>query len=156
MNEAEQFFMRHAGWSYDPETETPEQGMIRGARQLAAAEARFKAGPYFANHEPDDQPWDGDEPYDGPLWIVSLYSVAGTSEPELIGSLGSVACEADDPYMRVVIAELASEHIKDDEPEQDDESAGEHAKTCPYPPGYCYGNCPVCGRHNAWGCGHER
>lgn len=109
----EQFFYDHAGWSYDPKTETERQGRERGAKSLAAAEKRLKDGPYYFTTEPDDVPWDGDLPYDGPLWIVSLWSVRGTASGELIGSIGSVACESGDPYMRVVRAELASEYIPD-------------------------------------------
>lgn len=38
----EEFFYKHAGYSYDPATETEEQGKRRGAAQLATAE-RFAA-----------------------------------------------------------------------------------------------------------------
>ena len=105
------FFREHAGFGYNPATETPEQGRERCARELADAEARLKAGPYYVDHEPDDVPWDGDVPWAGPVWIVRLWSVAGTGEPELIGSLGSVACDDGDPYLRVVAAQLAAEHL---------------------------------------------
>jgi hypothetical protein len=107
----EQFFYEHAGYGFDRATETSEQGHVRTARLLAAAEQALKAGPYFVDHTPDDEPWDGVVPYDGPLWVVTLYSVSGATESEVIGSLSSVACEADDPYMRVVAAELAREYI---------------------------------------------
>lgn len=109
----EQFFYDHAGWSYNPEMETEEQGRERGARALAAAEKRLKDGPYYVDHTPDDMPWDGDMPYDGPLWNVDLYSVENSTTAVLIGSIGSVACEENSPYMRVVAAELANEHIPD-------------------------------------------
>lgn len=132
--EAEQFFYDNAGWSYDPATESEEEGRWRCARVLAEAEARLKAGPYFVDHEPDDLPWDGDVPYDGPLWIVTLYSVAGNLDGEILGSLSSVACEADDPYMRVVAAELASEWLH---------RAGYVCKRCngPSPVGIGYVDC---------------
>lgn len=110
---AEQFFYEHAGYGRLRDEETEEQARARYARLLATAEQALKDGPYFVAHEPDDEPWYGDEPYDGPLWIVSLYSVSGATGAEVIGSLGSVACEADDPYMRVVAAELAHEYIPD-------------------------------------------
>lgn len=111
LTEAEQFFYDHAGWSYSPETETPEVGRERGAIELARAEERMKNGPYYVTTEPDDMPWGGDFPYDGPMWIVSLWSVEGVAIGEVIGSIGGVACESGDPYMRVVRAELALEHI---------------------------------------------
>jgi hypothetical protein len=107
LSEAERFFYDHAGNSYNPRIE------IEAARRLAAAEQRMKDGPYFIAVTPDDVPWDGDVPYDGPLWIVGLYSVEGSTDSELIGSIGSVATETvSDPYIRVVAAELASENIK--------------------------------------------
>lgn len=109
--EAEQFFYEHAGYSYDRATETAEQGRRRGARVLAMAEKKLINGPYFVSREPDPDPWDGDVPYDGPLWVITLWSVAGTAEPVALASLGSVACEPSDSYMRVVAAELAAEHL---------------------------------------------
>jgi hypothetical protein len=113
MTDAERFFYEHGGYGYDPKTETPEQGRARCARELAAAEERLKSGPYFVDVElDDDQTWDGDVPYDGPLWQALLYSVAGGTSRELIGSLSSIACEtSDDPYLRVVAAELALEYV---------------------------------------------
>lgn len=112
MTEAERFFYEHAGWSWDPATETEEEGRLRCARELAAAEARLKAGPFYVGWVPDDVPWDGDVPYDGPLWIVQLWSVADSAGPELLGAIGSVAEEDGGPYLRVVAAELADQYIK--------------------------------------------
>lgn len=111
---AERFFYDHAGYSYSPATQTPEQGHVESARRLARAEARLNAGPYFVSHEPDDRPWDGDTPYDGPLWTVTLWCVSGTADPEILGSLSSVACEDGDPYLRVIAAELASEYLPEE------------------------------------------
>lgn len=110
---AERFFYEHAGYSYD-RTETAEQGRVSTARALAAAEARLTAGPYLIDAVPDDVPWDGDEPYDGPLWIVTLWSVAESAHQTDLGSIGSVACEEGGWYMRVVAAELALEHLPKD------------------------------------------
>lgn len=110
--EAVSFFFQYGGLAYDPKTETAEEGRERHARETAAAEQRLKDGPYFIDVTPDDQPWDGDVAYDGPLWVVTLFSVEGvTDNPTIIGSVGSVACERDDTYMRVVAAELAREYL---------------------------------------------
>lgn len=109
--DAVQFFYEHAGYSWVRERETEVEGRRRGAVALAEAEARALAGPFFFDAVPDDQPWDGDAPYDGPLWVVTLYSVEGSAGGNVLGSLGSVACEADDDYMRVVRAELALEYL---------------------------------------------
>lgn len=110
-DEAQRFFYEHAGYSYHAETETADEGRLRCARELAIAEAKLKAGPYFVSAEPDPLPWEGDEPYDGPLWVVLLWSAVDTYAPEVLGSLGSVACEEGDDYLRVVAAELALEHL---------------------------------------------
>lgn len=111
LTEAEQFFYEHAGYSYKTGEETPDAGRMRGARELAAAERRLKSGPYYIDVTPDPEPWDGDVPYDGPLWIVELWSVEETAEPKMLGCLGSVACEEGGDYLRVIAAELADEHI---------------------------------------------
>lgn len=111
MNEAEQFFYDHAGSSYVPAKETLEEGKVRGAKELAAAEQKLKEGPYFVSWETDDRPWDGDVPYDGPLWVAILWSVDGTSTSAPLASLGSIACEEGDPYQRVIEAELMVEHL---------------------------------------------
>lgn len=116
MTEAERFFYEHAAYAWRAaDGQSEEEGHRESARRLAAAEARLKSGPYFIGHEPDEDPWDGDMPYDGPLWNVDLYSVADSLAPVMLGSLGSVACEEGDPYMRVVAAELAAEYIPDEE-----------------------------------------
>lgn len=108
---AEQFFYDNAGYCHNPATETEEQGRRSGAVALARAEERMKAGPYLINVEPDPEPYDGDAPYDGPTWVVTLHSVADSTRPEPLGSVGGVACYEGDPYMRVVAAELASEYL---------------------------------------------
>lgn len=111
------FFYGEAGYSWGAD-ETPDQGRMRGARTLAAAEARLKAGPYFVEFEPDPEPWAGCEPYAGPLWIVCLYRTPddGLGAAELIGAIGQVPAEQGDPYLRVIAAELAAEHIPAEDP----------------------------------------
>src|SRR5688500_4393411 len=109
-HKALRFFFDRAGYSYDPATESPFQGRWRAARVLTDAERRLREGEYWVDVVPDDLPWDGDFPYDGPLWIVSLYR-GPWWEQELLGSLSGVACPQGDPYLRVVAAELAAEHI---------------------------------------------
>lgn len=110
-HKALRFFFDHAGYSYNPATQTPFQGKWEGARILADAERRLKDGPYYISIGPDPHPWDGDVPYNGPLWIVSLWEGTYPWDRELLGSLGSVAAEENDPYLRVVAAELAAEYI---------------------------------------------
>jgi hypothetical protein len=113
LSEAERFFYDHAGFSYGPR-EVLEDRRVAGARMLAAAEARMLAGPFYVSTEPDDQPWDGDVPLgdEFQLVVVTLWSVEGWAAPVLLGCLGSVAIRSEsDPYLRVVAAELALEHL---------------------------------------------
>lgn len=110
-HKALRFFLDHGGYSYDPATQTPFQGKWESARTLADAEERLRKGPYYIEVETDPEPWDGDMPYDGPMWIVTLWRVDDTVQPRVLGSLGGVAAQEDDPYLRVVAAELAAEYI---------------------------------------------
>lgn len=108
MTEAELFFYENAGWSYDPETETSDQGKLRCAHALAQAEMSAAVRGWFVSWETDPEPWDGDTPYYGPLWIAILRDREG----DCLASIGSVACpgQASD-YGRVIDAELADEAI---------------------------------------------
>lgn len=109
LSEREQFFYDHAGYSFKPGEETREQGKRRCALALAAAEQRLTDGPFFVTVERDPDPMDGKS--DEPQWIVGLFTVTGASEPMCLGSMGAVDCPADDPYLRVVAADLADELI---------------------------------------------
>ena len=107
---ATEFFREHAGWSYNPATETAEQGRARGARALAEAEAwAAAAGVRFVWG--DD--WDvGDH--------VAEYDCYEEGEPatcervlaylggEVVAALGCID-DATPEYRRVIEAELASE-----------------------------------------------
>src|SRR5262252_659469 len=107
-NKPEKFFYDHAGWSYNPATETPEEGRTRGAVSLAAAEAWARAqGLWFKWIRNYWDEWDGAEPYDGPIWDC----VALNEDGEPVASLAMIAMENidSDPYRRVVEAELAEE-----------------------------------------------
>lgn len=107
---AYQFFLRHAGYSYDPKTQTSMQGRIQYARQLADAERkarnesfsyRWTVDDIYSNEFSDESPaWQ--------LWSCSMYNADG----QLVNSLGGVDFGHDgnpwsDPYRRVVEAELA-------------------------------------------------
>jgi hypothetical protein len=108
---AYQFFYDRAGFSHKP-PQTREEGHAETARLLAEAYDRFRRGPYYIGLIPDPEPWQGDFPYDGPLWIVTLYGLdENMLEGVPLGSLGGVAAEEGDPYLYVVTAELALEYI---------------------------------------------
>jgi hypothetical protein len=113
MNKSETFFYDHAGYSYHPATETPEQGRIYCATQYAKAEAWARdAGlsfAWFQDPEIDSSDFSDEEPA-WPLWECLVYNEDG----EVIGALGGVDFGRDgsprgDHYRRVVEAELALE-----------------------------------------------
>jgi hypothetical protein len=113
LTDAEQFFYDNAEYSWNPATETQEQGRERCARELAAAEQRMKDGPYYVTEEPDPEGIDWDNGYDGDVWVVQLWKNVDeeTYGDYPLGSLGGVACDEDSPYLRVVAANLALETI---------------------------------------------
>lgn len=79
--------------------------------ELVVAETSLSERPYFIGVEPDPVPYDGDAPYDGPVWTVTLYSVVDRMEPVIQASMGGIACERNDPRIRIVAAELAYDEI---------------------------------------------
>lgn len=115
---AEQFFYDHAGYSFDPRTETEEQGRVRCAQALAAAEQR-----YLDAHRDNGVcvVWEND-PDAARFWekarrdgsadighfdqceIACILDASGLC----LASLGGVL-DADDDYRRVIRAELALE-----------------------------------------------
>lgn len=110
LTDSEQFFYDNAGYSYDPKIKTTEEGRVRCARDLAAAETRLKKGPYMTIVELESDPVDGKSDY--PQWCVVLYEMGEyPGDDTIIGSMGCVDCPEHDPYLRVVAAELALEHI---------------------------------------------
>lgn len=113
----EQFFYEHAGWSYDPKTETKEQGRRRGARLLAKVER-------WASQTGVSYEWDQDgltnrdfqeitnENPEYYLWRV----LARDADGAVIGSLCGVDFGKDgqpwgNPYRRVVEAEISLEQF---------------------------------------------
>jgi hypothetical protein len=110
------FFAEHAGTSYNPATETPEEGAERGARLFARAEAYAKAAGWTFTWRDD---WE--LPHSHEQEFGEAYSGMPDGEPEtcegvtlydenddVLESLGCVD-DADSNYRRVVEAELALE-----------------------------------------------
>ena len=98
MTPAEQFFFDNAGYSYNPETETPEQGRTRCAQRLAAVEEEADRRGWWVE-------WADDGEEDGaPRWCALLRD----SGSAVLGSLGGIDVCAG-PYARVVAAELAAD-----------------------------------------------
>ena len=82
-----QFFYDHVGWSFDPETETSEQGRRKCAELLARAASRalnddlsfeWSIDPYINSSDfSDDDPWS--------LWICRMYDNDGKIIDSLCG-----------------------------------------------------------------------
>lgn len=102
-----EFFHQWAGFSWDPKTETREQGKARCAQLHATAEAWARdAGVRFQWVRDPDCDRSGIE-HGGPLWLCMAWR-----DSTCIGSLGSVDLGESgepwgDPYARVIEAELA-------------------------------------------------
>lgn len=121
-DEAVAFFHAYAGWSYDPDTETSEEGRLRCARALAEAEEFAVAHDWYVEWQRDHDAESSEsieEFKDWPQYMAGLMDADG----DLIGSIGGVMFsgrgdENDDPYSRVVAAELALEARKEHESER--------------------------------------
>jgi hypothetical protein len=107
------FFYDNAGYSYDPKTETPEQGRANCARILACAELISKSigMQYSWTIDPgtDSSAFDNDpEPW--ALWQCLAYDQHGDIVASLHGiDFGRFGHPDSDDYSRVVEAELAAE-----------------------------------------------
>lgn len=104
MNADEQFFYNNAGYSYDPATETPEQGRQRCAQALAAAEAWAQAEGMTVQWADDWADPHGHEETPESCEQATLYDADGF----VVASLGCID-DVDPDYRRVVEAELAAE-----------------------------------------------
>ena len=106
------FFIQHAGYSYNPATETPEEGRRRCARDLAEAEAIARlrgwevrwADDWSIDHETEFDCYDKG----GPETCETALLV--DAQGNVLASLGCVD-DATDEYRRVIEAELADEAV---------------------------------------------
>ncbi len=113
LNDDEQFFYDNAGWAYDPKWETPEHGKAVCAILLAKAERTLKQkSDVTVEWEYDPEPWDGDVEWDGPVYVAIMIRETDESGREILSNLGGIAMtNLDDPYRRVIEAELALESL---------------------------------------------
>lgn len=109
---AEEFFYKHAGWSYNPKTETAEEGRRRCAREMAAAERDAASLGIRVTWQPDPYPVDHVKEFDCYDAEPETCEVATAYGPDgdVLASLGCVD-DATPEYRRVVEAELADEAI---------------------------------------------
>ena len=124
MNTDEQFFYDHAGYGWNPVTETEDQGRVNNARALANAERTARERWWVVYWEDDwsigctHRKFYGeayDEPYPADPETcerVTLVEIGDNDDDN--GVLASIGCvdDATDDYRRVLAAELASEAIE--------------------------------------------
>ena len=109
MNRDEQFFYDHAGFGYDPKTQTADEGRTECAKQLAAAELAFMRCPGAACGWFDDDSSAAELRRERERFKTCEYAVL-TINGENVTSLHAIT-DATDAYRRVVRAELALEVI---------------------------------------------
>ena len=112
--QALEFFYTHSGYSYDPKTETAQQGRYRCAKAMRDAEQRALAmGARFDwDIDPDIDSSDfSDDPNPWPLWVC--YAWLGDDIAASLGGidLGRNGEPVRDPYARVIEAQLACEFV---------------------------------------------
>jgi hypothetical protein len=117
LSEAERFFFANAGFSYNPQRETSDEGRLRCAQSLAKAEAWARAALSFEwSVDPDcDSSEFSDEQ---PAWNLWQCLARGKGA-EVVAALGGIDFGRDcepwgDSYKRTVEAELALEAMDDD------------------------------------------
>lgn len=107
------FFLAHAGYNYDPKTETPIQGARRCARMLAKSEKHARDNGISFSWEIDQEidSSDFDDSSDHwSLWVCTAYDANGKVCGSLSGiDLGRDGSPYGDPYKRVVEAQIACE-----------------------------------------------
>jgi hypothetical protein len=109
------FFLRNAGYSYDPKTQTKQQGRAAGARRLAKAERDARALGYTFEWEDDwtigDHFKEYGECYANGEPETCESCVMRDSAGKVVQSLGCID-DATREYRRVVEAELALEELR--------------------------------------------
>ena len=106
-----QFFYDNAGWSYDPSSETSEQGRTRWAIQLMEAEDHaFREGYRYewANDWEGDHSYTKQSEFEGYEVATCETCTLYDEDGNVLASLGCID-DATDDYRRVVQAELAYE-----------------------------------------------
>lgn len=107
------FFYQNAGYAYDSKTETPEQGRLRCAKELAAAEAIGQRLGYAFEWEFDECPdlsWMSDEEREQDHEVMCCRIPDPQNRRFSLASLCGIT-DADSKYRRVIEAELAAEAI---------------------------------------------
>jgi hypothetical protein len=107
---AERFFYENAGTSYNPKTETEDEGRRRGAIELAAAEAWAESEGIEFEWEFDQETSYTDYEDESPDTVYEC-ALARDADRDVLASLCGIG-DATDEYRRVVNAELAMEAME--------------------------------------------
>lgn len=118
--QAAEFFYANAGFSYDPKTESPEQGRKRCSEALATAERDGASSGFTFEWTEDDGEFSDDDRH-VQLWICICRHKVG----DALATLGGIDLGEEEPpqaiYCRVIQAELAMQALayiaKDDQDE---------------------------------------
>lgn len=109
------FFFKHAGYSHNPKTETPEQGRTRCAIALAEAEALYMqahrvadVGIEWAEEDPRALGYRKGKDYKDSLEMATVWHREASGEVNYLAHLGGIS-DAGINYRRVIRAELAHE-----------------------------------------------
>lgn len=109
------FFYQNAGYSYDPKTETAEQGRLRCAKELADTETVGQRLGYVFEWEFDEYPdlsWMSDEEREQDHEVLCCRIPDPENTRHSLASLCGIT-DPDSRYRRVIEAELAAEAIAD-------------------------------------------
>lgn len=109
------FFFKHAGFSYDPKTETPKQGRAKCARALAKAERDAAALGYTFEWSDDWTVRDHAKEYSSEAYPngnpdTCESCICRDADGTAVASLGCID-DATREYRRVIEAELAQEAL---------------------------------------------
>jgi len=104
----EQFFFEHAGFFYNPATETVAVGKLNSALTYAAAEAHARAECWYFEWvpDPDADPYDWDG--EGPIGTEAYGCILRDASGKALASLWAI-WDPGGVYRRIVQAELALE-----------------------------------------------
>jgi hypothetical protein len=116
LTKQQQFFYDHAGYIYDPATETREQGRRACAVELAAAEAWASEAGIAYEWQPDDTT-NREFTDEGPEYHLWACHMGDRANGVHMGSLSGIDLGPDshpcrDNYARVVEAELALDAMR--------------------------------------------
>ena len=115
MTPEERFFWKHAGYSYDPKTETKAEGRRRCAVEMAEAESIAQRLQWEFECEYDADPdlsWMSDEEREQEHEVLCCRIVDPKNRRYSLASLCGIT-DPDANYRRVIEAELACEVIAD-------------------------------------------